>query len=187
MAAKLYNTREEKLAARKLSYQRRREQILAYAAKYRAENKEKIKAATAEKNVGYVRRYRERHPERMRASSRAWKANNPERHKATCAEWSANNLEKHRTYQHNRRGLKSACGGKLSPDLAERLLALQKGKCACCGKSLASGYDMDHIVPLSKGGRNVDSNMQLLTPSCNRSKGAQDPIAFMQEKRGMLL
>lgn len=178
---------EKEKEKKRQAYLRNRDKALAYAEKYRAENKEKIKNATAPKNAEYVRRYRERHYEKSLQMTQAWKDANPARRAATNAAWTQRNLDKHRTYQHNRRGQKNRCGGTLSPGLADRLLILQKGKCACCRKSLKDGFEMDHIVPLSKGGRNIDSNIQLLTPTCNRSKGAKDPIAFMQEKRGMLL
>jgi 5-methylcytosine-specific restriction endonuclease McrA len=79
-----------------------------------------------------------------------------------------------------------ASGGKLSPDLAERLYELQGGKCACCGKPLGEKYHLDHIMPLALGGANTDDNMQLLTARCNIQKSAKHPIDFMQE-RGFLL
>ena len=69
--------------------------------------------------------------------------------------------------------------GTLSEDIVEKLFASQQGLCNCCDKSLADGYDLDHIMPLSRGGMNEDWNMQLLTTSCNRSKGAKNPIEFL--------
>jgi predicted phosphodiesterase len=61
------------------------------------------------------------------------------------------------------------------------------GKCAAaCGKSIVGGYHIDHIVPISKGGVNDNSNVQLLCPLCNWRKNDKDPILFMRE-RGFLL
>jgi hypothetical protein len=34
--------------------------------------------------------------------------------------------------------------------------------------------DLDHIRPVSKGGPNVASNLRLLCPSCNRSRGNRE-------------
>ena len=63
----------------------------------------------------------------------------------------------------------------------ERLLALQKWKCANCGKSLKRGYHIDHRVPIAKGGDNGPGNIELLCPSCNYAKGAKLPHVFAQE------
>jgi 5-methylcytosine-specific restriction endonuclease McrA len=63
----------------------------------------------------------------------------------------------------------------------ERLLVLQKCKCANCGKSLKKGYHIDHRVPISKGGDNGAGNIELLCPKCNYAKGAKLPHVFAQE------
>ncbi len=44
------------------------------------------------------------------------------------------------------------------------------GRCLRCG---ASGVTVDHVVPLSRGGRNDPSNLQLLCGPCNSAKGAR--------------
>jgi 5-methylcytosine-specific restriction endonuclease McrA len=45
---------------------------------------------------------------------------------------------------------------------------------------------MDHIIPLSLGGKNEDKNIQLTCPRCNKEKGGKDPVVFAQSK-GLLL
>ena len=35
------------------------------------------------------------------------------------------------------------------------------------------GYEVDHIVPLSKGGSNSDSNVRVVKRETNRKKGAR--------------
>jgi hypothetical protein len=35
------------------------------------------------------------------------------------------------------------------------------------------GMDLDHVHPVSRGGKSEAANLQLLCPSCNRSKGAR--------------
>ena len=37
----------------------------------------------------------------------------------------------------------------------------------------AIGYHVDHIVPISKGGKHEPSNLQIVSPAYNRSKGAK--------------
>lgn len=54
----------------------------------------------------------------------------------------------------------------------EAVLRRQKRKCACCGKSIAKGFHMDHILPQSRGGASTLRNLQLLCGTCNMSKRA---------------
>ena len=44
--------------------------------------------------------------------------------------------------------------------------------CQICGKYMPDGVGLhiDHIVPVSKGGKTVPSNLQVLCSKCNGSK-----------------
>lgn len=86
---------------------------------------------------------------------------------------------------HQRRFKKNGNGGILSKEIIERLIILQKGRCACCGVLLRGIFHVDHILPLKLGGTNTDNNVQLLTPICNLKKSAKHPIDYMQS-RGLL-
>jgi 5-methylcytosine-specific restriction endonuclease McrA len=37
----------------------------------------------------------------------------------------------------------------------------------------AQAWDLDHVIPLSKGGEHSYDNVQVTHPSCNRKKGAK--------------
>lgn len=54
----------------------------------------------------------------------------------------------------------------------DELFRKQDGVCLC-GVSLACGYEVDHKTPLSRGGNNWPSNLQLLCSRCNSAKGAR--------------
>lgn len=168
------------------SYRKHRDANLAYAAAYRAAHREEIKLRTAGKHSRYQATYREKNYEKCLQWTREWKAQNREKHRAYCAAWTKANPLKNRLKEHIRRARKAASGGRLSEGVVTRLMGLQRGRCACCGKPLAGRYDIDHIIPLAAGGLNIDSNVQLLLPECNRRKGAKDPIVYMQS-RGRLL
>jgi len=42
--------------------------------------------------------------------------------------------------------------------------------CAICGLPLGADFELDHIVPLSRGGEHAISNMRRLHSHCNRAK-----------------
>jgi len=178
-------TPEEKKARRKevraRCYAKHRDANLTYAAVYRAANAESIKEKATGKHAAYSARYREKNYTKCLEMTQAWKEANPGRRKTMQAEYLQRNLDKHRINQHNRNARKRKAGGHLSSGLAGRLLIAQRGLCACCGASLAAGYDLDHIMPVRLGGENVDSNIQLLTPRCNRRKGGKHPNDYLGE------
>lgn len=137
-----------------------------YAKKYNIENKDKLIAyreKNSERNIELRRLYYEKNREKILAS---FKENRVAR----------------RVYAHNRRARIIGNGGKLSKGLTDKLLILQRGRCACCKKSVKNGHHLDHVMPLKLGGANDDSNMQILCPTCNRQKSAKHPVAFMQSR-----
>lgn len=95
------------------------------------------------------------------------------------SDWKKKNKERANIITHNYRARKKNCG-VLSKGITEKLILLQKGKCACCGMSLGDDFHVDHIFPLFLGGKNIDSNIQLLRKTCNLSKGHKDPVEYMQ-------
>lgn len=93
------------------------------------------------------------------------------------------NPEKVKEYTQCRRGRKL---GRLPNGTIKSIFDLQKGHCAICKIKLDKTYHVDHIYPISKGGKHHPQNIQLLCPSCNIRKSAKDPIQYMQS-RGFLL
>lgn len=119
-------------------------------------------------------------------AARAWTKANPERVAAARVEWQKKNPDAYRIYAQNRRARKRAQAGQLSVDIADRLMELQRGKCAACKCALNGKHELDHVIPLAAGGEHADRNLQLLCRDCNRRKGTKHPVDFMQSK-GMLL
>lgn len=78
------------------------------------------------------------------------------------------NPEKWKNKSHNRRALEV---GDLTPGQWQELCLLFNNKCLSCEES--KPLTIDHIVPLSKGGRHTLSNVQPLCQSCNSRKGVQ--------------
>lgn len=180
--------------AKKARYYLRRDVELQRARRWREANREAVRqymrAHSSTPEAKEKRRiYTAANREAIQSMARMWNRRNKDKIKPMSREyrsaWNERNKNKLRVYQANRRA-RSQTTGKLSQGLANRLLRLQRGKCACCGKELGSDYHMDHIIPLARGGANTDDNIQLLRAACNLQKNAKHPIDFMQE-RGYLL
>ena len=65
---------------------------------------------------------------------------------------------------------------KMTTAVRERIKKRDNYTCQKCGISLFDEphllLEVDHIIPIAKGGKTVDSNLQSLCWKCNRSKGA---------------
>lgn len=64
----------------------------------------------------------------------------------------------------------------MSLSLRYKVLSRDRFRCVACGRSPAKDSDVelhvDHIVPWSRGGRNIESNLRTLCSNCNLGKGA---------------
>jgi 5-methylcytosine-specific restriction endonuclease McrA len=88
-----------------------------------------------------------------------------------------------RALRANRRAKENGAQGKFNRRTIENLYVKQEGKCACCGVVLYGVFEVDHIIPLSRGGSNCPSNLQLLTPFCNQSKGSKTMEEYLKWKQ----
>jgi predicted HNH restriction endonuclease len=61
--------------------------------------------------------------------------------------------------------------------MKKRVAARQGWKCGKCGKMLDETYEVDHVIPLYKGGTNDESNLVGLCPHCHRTKTVDERIA----------
>ena len=59
-------------------------------------------------------------------------------------------------------------------------------KCAYCGKTRAERYELDHIVPRSRGGANRVSNLVVACHDCNVEKGNGDVGEFLVSRPARL-
>jgi site-specific DNA-methyltransferase (adenine-specific) len=64
----------------------------------------------------------------------------------------------------------------------ERLFKQQECSCNACGVEMRIfDFEVDHIVPKSKGGGDYYENYQLLCSNCNRIKGDR-PMEYLRIK-----
>jgi 5-methylcytosine-specific restriction endonuclease McrA len=102
---------------------------------------------------------------------------------ARVKKYYANNLEVAREIgaraARKRRAILKGCTGTHTAADIRELFFEQKGLCGLCDLALdVDNYHVDHWKPLSKGGSNDKSNLKLLHPKCNLSKGAKLPSEF---------
>lgn len=185
--------RKASLAWKAVNQQKNRDTERAYRAahrdkyrehdrRWRRANPDKVRdsvrsyrAANLEKYQKEKSAYRAAHPEMMRKCRKAWKEANPDKvraiNKATC---------------HRRRARQVKADGNHTAKDVSRIRKSQKDRCGYCREKLKGKGHVDHILALSRGGRNSPDNLQLLCEPCNLSKSARDPIEFAQS-RGFLI
>lgn len=60
-------------------------------------------------------------------------------------------------------------------ELREKIMRRDDYTCQICGKYMPDevGLQVDHIIPIAKGGKTVESNLQILCSKCNSSKSSK--------------
>ena len=111
--------------------------------------------------------------ERKQANVRRWKEANPERYKEiqkrAARKWGQTHRDTARAISQRRRSRKINATGTHGRHDIQYLKDTQKS--CLCGDSFAKVKStIDHVVPLSRGGSNWLSNLQLLCQPCNDSK-----------------
>jgi 5-methylcytosine-specific restriction endonuclease McrA len=95
------------------------------------------------------------------------------------SKWASENPEKIRekwTTQNKKRTV----AGKPWTDQDIAIIRKQLGdKCEYCGDELKGGGEVEHMLPLDRGGTNERSNLTLACLKCNRAKGNRTADEFM--------
>lgn len=67
----------------------------------------------------------------------------------------------------------------------DRIFLRQNGRCALSGRKIRPGDEthLDHITPLKDGGKNVESNLQLVLATPHREKTAAENKSRAKERR----
>lgn len=182
-ARQYYNAKLDESRAKKRDYvDRNREELnakaRAWARRWRSANPERVRSRAAidrqrlrETNPDYHREwyYRniEKERERSRKSMRKARLANPDRERAVKLRYRARNAEavakREREKTYARRAKQP-----YSKELAELMASLVQQPCAYC--SATENITIDHITPLSRGGRHEASNLAPACFSCNSSK-----------------
>ena len=70
---------------------------------------------------------------------------------------------------------------RLGQSIRKELFRRQGGRCMYCGsRQRMDLMDIDHKIPVARGGSNQRSNLQLLCRTCNARKGTKTDREFRQ-------
>lgn len=144
------------------------------------------------KNAAANRRFRVRHPERVKEHSRiarqklghyeyqrAWRLANVERCRQYVREWQNRNRPATVAAAAKRRAaVRGAPGQHTASDIVAQF-NLQAGVCYYCGTSLTK-FHVDHKTPIARGGSNGPENIVCACTRCNLSKGARTEEEFRE-------
>jgi len=144
-------------------YQANKNRFVNYNKKYYIENREYF--------LNYRKGYYENNTEYYLGRSNEWRQKNPERTKSIAKN---NRARRREDVKHN---------GKLNVT-HDDYLRLYKQPCVFCGSD--DNIEIDHVIPLVKGGKHSIGNLQALCRKCNRSKSDKYMIEFKrcQKEKG---
>jgi 5-methylcytosine-specific restriction endonuclease McrA len=162
----------------KVYYHNNIDKVRLKCASYRANNAGRLRAYEK-------KRYLE-NKDTLNAKSKMWRDANKDRRSVGQREWRKSNPEKWRVAWQNAKARRKGAEGSYTLADIKKIIDGQKCKCVYCRKSIEKDRHVDHIIPLSRGGTNYPSNLQILCKRCNLSKHNKDPIKYANSI-GMLL
>lgn len=167
--------REEKLAQNRAWYYANKAARSAQIAAYRAEHPEIARKS--------ARRYRARNVEKVSAYGKAYFQANRERFREWAKQSRQRRPERRRAEFHSWRARAAGVSGSFTEAEWLALLDACNWSCVRCGRHVSDlesiypgreiALEVDHIVPLSRGGSGAIDNIQPLCSGCNNQKRAR--------------
>ena len=191
-------------------YERNRDRIIEKSRKYRLDNLDRVKETkrkyhvknkeeivrkvtewqktNRDKVLGYKRKHNRRryesNPDFERSRSLEYRSRNLETCRLRCHEYKQNNPDVVRSHHQKRRAnLAGAAVGDIKEILYWENSWRSNKSCVCfwCGKTSKTGdCHADHIIPISRLGEHVLSNLVVSCSKCNQSKHAKSPCEFVR-------
>lgn len=124
-----------------------------------------------------MREYAKEHSKEAVKRVTQWKKQNPDKLRVNAKNYRQNHKEQGRINCTNRQARLANAEGFHNADDIQEIFEHQNGLCFYCKKELVE-YDVDHFIPITKGGSNFKDNLVIACPHCNRSKGTKLPQDF---------
>ena len=173
-------------------YLKNKDSILIKAKIYRENNKDKIKAYLVKwrtKNREYAKeyskkygpRYYQKNKETLKENHKRWGRDNRAKRnnqRKICRQLNPE-LFKIRDALHN---IKSRKGNPTYGLSKDHLIQIFNRDNVCVYCRYEKGLTLDHIIPLTKGGKTVYSNLVIACVSCNCSKNNRDVFEWCEWK-----
>lgn len=173
---------EEKVKQRKKDYYEENKEVIAQKQKeYVTLNQEKIK----ERSKIYQQRYREKYPERNKERQKRYREKHKEKIDIKNKEYRKRTQPQHNENTRRYRAKKrNRSLDNISFDDIQARINQFNGKCAYCNKTLEGKRQsqIDHFIPLNKGGWHCLSNIVPACISCNSGKCDYDPVEWYKSK-----
>jgi hypothetical protein len=118
--------------------------------------------------------------DRRREAHRRWYAANSERAREYQREYAKAHQEQQNARNGARRAIKMNAPVAVTAEDLAAIRAAQtdkKGRLICwrCHKPIKDSPDLDHFIPLAKGGSHTPGNLHYMHARCNRTKHAKHP------------
>ena len=128
------------------------------------------------------RAWRAANREASNGHSQKWRLANNDRRKISKKAWALANRARVRLYGQERRAREKGASGTTTPAQLEARIAFYGDRCWVCHGPFEA---VDHVIPLARGGSNWPANLRPICRSCNSSKCAKHPKAFLQQRAGV--
>lgn len=109
-------------------------------------------------------------------AERRYRARHPDRVKAAHKKWTSNNLEWYRNKEQRRKAQSAKVELTLTEEHWQEILIEYDFRCAYCDNN--EQLTQDHVVPLSRGGGYTIENIVPACKPCNSSKKNQTPTEW---------
>jgi len=142
-----------------------------------AKNKITIREQSRVSRLKNIDRYREK----GRETSKLWRKKNPTKYKENLENWIKENPDKYKLITAKGNSKRRAAEKNNTPDLTHNqkliieTIYLQRIRLE---KRFGLQFHVDHIIPISKGGLHIPSNLQVLPAKLNLQKNSQNSLRW---------